>query len=174
MDNFLHSSLPLIITSLIFLIGLVGCFVPIIPGSLLIFGGILLHKLWAAGPTISWVFVIIVGVITLFILVADYLLAYLGAKRFGATWKGGLGAFIGAVAGPFLLSPLLGIGILLGIIIGPILGAIIGELWGGNHLQGAAKAGFGTIVGGMASLIMKLVLSFFMISYFYLVIFKFL
>jgi hypothetical protein len=57
----------------------------------------------------------------------------------GATWKGLLGAILGALVGLFLGLP--------GIILGPFVGAVGFEMLGGRDFPEAARAGAGAIIG---------------------------
>lgn len=90
-------------------------------------------------------------------IVFDVFSSWLGAVKFGATWRGGVGALIGAFVGPMLFSPLGGIfGALLGLLVGPLVGAIVGELLGRRSLLGSARAGWGTLLGALAATAVKL------------------
>lgn len=77
----------------------------------------------------------------------------LGARYFGATWKGMVGAFLGALVGFFVPPPLFWL------IFGPIIGAILGEFMAGRGLVQGSKAGIGTVVGGIAGFALKMGLS---------------
>ena len=50
-------------------------------------------------------------------LVLDFLASVVGAKKLGATWRGMLGAVVGATVGLFFSLP--------GLILGPLLGAFL-------------------------------------------------
>lgn len=152
--------LPCIFISTIFLIGFLGAFLPVIPASILVWAGIVIHKFWAGDFSISWNFLILATLLTIFAQILDFACTYWGARRFGASWKGILGAFVGLFAGFFIPFP--------GLILGPVLGAIIGELLGGQTLRSASKAGLGTIVGGFLAFVIKLAIVCFMIAGFYL------
>ena len=81
------------------LIGAIGSFLPIIPGPLMGFLGILVFKLCVPSIDLSWwtvaIFAVLAGVAQL----VDLLFSWVGAKKFGATWKGALGAILGAIVG---------------------------------------------------------------------------
>lgn len=147
---------------LLFLVGLLGTFVPILPGLPLIWLGILLDKVVSGADSVSWAIVAITAAITIVAQALDYLLSYWGVKRFGGTWRGGVGALIGLVAGFFLPPPLLWI------IIAPIVGAIAGELVGGSTFKTAGKAGVGTLIGGIFSFVLKIGLGMTMIGLFFM------
>jgi uncharacterized protein YqgC (DUF456 family) len=71
----------------------------------------------------------------------------LGAKKFGATWRGAVGAVFGGVIGLFFSLP--------GIILGPFLGAMLFETVGDKEFKAAAKAGAGAVAGLLLGVIGK-------------------
>ena len=148
------------VTCLIFLIGLGSSLLPVIPGSLIVWSGILLHRLWMGEDSVSWTIVLLTGFVTLIGQLADFVLGLWGARRFGATWKGALGAFIGAFIGFFLPPPLFWL------IVGPIIGAVVGELAAGRSFRDGGKAGIGTILGGILAFAFKFGLSVCVIAVF--------
>ena len=153
----------LAVTSLIFLIGLVGSLLPVVPGSLIVWFGVVVHRVWM-GPedSVTWKIVIITGVIMLVGQLADFFMGIWGARKFGATWKGAVGAFVGALVGFFVPPPLFWL------IVGPIIGAIIGELAAGRSLRDGGKAGIGTVIGGIVAFALKFGLSACVIALFFL------
>lgn len=145
-------SLALTIAILFFLAGLAGAVLPILPGTLLAWLGIVVHKLMLGPASVSWTFVIVGLGVVILSYAADALFTWWGARRFGATWKGALGAVIGGIVGMLFFN-------LPGIILGPIIGAVAVE-WVNlrNHRQ-ALRAGWGTFIGGVVSMIVKLALT---------------
>ena len=158
MSSIEHTALG--VTSIIFLIGLCGSLLPVIPGSLIVWSGILLHRLWLGEDSVSWMIVLLTGLLTLIGQLADLVLGLWGARRFGASWKGALGALIGACVGFFLPPPLLWL------IVGPVIGAVAGELVAGRSLRDGGKAGIGTIVGGILAFALKFGISVCVIAVF--------
>ena len=150
------------LVSLIFLIGLASSLLPVVPGSLIVWSGILIHKLWMGDASVTWKIVILTGVITLIGQLADFVMGVWGARKFGATWKGAVGALLGAFIGFFLPPPLLWL------IVGPVTGAIIGELIAGRTFKAGSKAGFGTMIGGIIAFALKFGLSISVVVLFYL------
>ena len=59
----------------------------------------------------------------------------------------------------------------IGLIIGPFLGAFIGELTGGKETESALKAGFGSFIGFLTGVVLKLVVTGIMAYYFFVSIF---
>jgi uncharacterized protein YqgC (DUF456 family) len=149
-------------TSLIFLIGLATSLLPVVPGSLIVWSGILIHKLWMGEASVTWNIVILTGLITLGGQLADFAMGVWGARKFGASWKGVVGALLGALIG-LLLPPQL-----FWLIVGPVVGAIIGELIAGRSLKCGSKAGFGTVLGGIVAFALKFGLSLCVIGTFFI------
>jgi len=158
----------LLVSSLFIVVGLVGTLLPVIPGVVVTWVGILIFKLWEPAA-VSWTLVLVCAGLAIFAQILDFLASYYGARHFGATWRGGVGALIGAILGPFLLGALLTpIG---GLIVGPIVGAVVGELSAGRTARESGRAGLGTIVGGLVAAILKLAIAVFMAGWFYMAVF---
>ncbi len=130
-------------------------FLPVLPGSLIVWLGMLIHWLWVPSESVSQWFLVFSFVAVIATLILDFLCSMWGAKLFGASWRGGVGALIGGVLGPILMSFVPGVGTLFGLLVGPIIGAVIGELWAGSTFRKSSKAGVGTIVGGVIAFIVK-------------------
>jgi uncharacterized protein len=147
-----------LIASLLILIGIIGSFLPAVPGVLLIFGGMLLGA-WTDGfRRVGWVTLAILGVLTALALLGDLLGSLIGAKRAGASRTALLGAALGCLVGIFF-----GIA---GALLGPFVGAIVGELLSRRHLGQATRVAAGTWIGLALSLIFRLVVVFTMLAVF--------
>ena len=154
------------ICSVIFILGLLGSLLPITPGTLIVWVGVITHRLWI-GPedSVTWKIVIIAGVLMLIGQVAEFVLSAWGARKFGASWKGAVGALIGAFIGFFIPPPLFWL------ILGPILGAVVGELAAGRSFQAGGKAGIGTVIGSILAFALYLGISVCVIALFFLDLF---
>lgn len=135
----------LIVLAFIFLvIGLIGSFVPIIPGVLLAWLGLFV-AFFSASCTISvWTLVI-----TLFLLVivtiSDYVIPVKMVKISGGTQSGKNGAFYGSIAGIFFINPII-------LIFGSFIGAFIGELINDRKdMKKAIKSAFSSFLGFLFS-----------------------
>ena len=149
--------------SVIFILGLLGSLLPIVPGTLIVWVGVITHRLWM-GPedSVTWKIVIIAGLLMLMGQIADFVLGAWGARKFGASWKGTVGAFIGAFIGFFIPPPLLWL------VLGPIMGAVVGELAAGRTLQDGSKAGIGTVIGGILAFALNFGISLTVIALFFI------
>jgi len=154
MDTFL------IISGIILLLaGLAGCLLPALPGPPLSYVALLLLHLTKTHQ-FSTKFLVIWLVITALVVVLDYLVPVWGAKKFGASKRGVWGSIIGLILGLFILPPF-------GIILGPFIGAVVGEMTAGKENSLALKAGFGSFMGFMAGMLLKLVASGLMTWFFF-------
>lgn len=144
------------LTILLMVVGLAGTVLPLIPGSILIFGGALLNFLTL--ESIGWTTLIALAVLMILTQALDILSGSLGAKWFGATRWGAIGGILGAIIGLFFG--------LIGIFVGPLIGALLGELLGGKGLLPAGKSSWGTVVGTTAGIVGKLALGLMMVLWF--------
>lgn len=146
------------LTLIVMLIGLIGSIVPVLPGTPVVLIAAACHRLYFGEASISNLFLIVLVLLTILSLVLDFVASTLGAKKFGATWRGMTGAVIGGVIGLFFNIP--------GIILGPFLGAMILEMTGGKEFKIAAKAGAGAVIGLLLGVIGKFAICVMMIGLF--------
>lgn len=147
-----------LIAGLVMLVGLIGTFVPGIPGAPLILAAAVGHKIYFGDKSASYLALALLVMLTLLSLLLDFLGSVLGAKKMGATWRGVLGASIGALVGIFFSLP--------GLIIGPIVGAIAFEMAGGRAWKESAQAGAGALLGLVLGALGKIVCCVIMIAVF--------
>lgn len=145
---------------LFFGVGLVGCILPIVPGPVIVWSGMVTHKLWVLDSSASCGLILVAGVFVGLTFLLDYVLALLGAKKFGASRAGAIGAIAGGFIG-FIIPPFL-----IWLIIGPFVGALIGELINGETLQRASRVGWGSFLGTIAAYVSKLTICFLVIGFF--------
>jgi uncharacterized protein YqgC (DUF456 family) len=147
----------LVLGILFMIIGIIGCLVPVLPGPPLSFLGLIFLHLTRFGQFSSSI-LIILGSISVIVTIFDYIVPVWGTKKFGGSKYGTKGAIVGLIVG-FFLGPL-------GIVLGPLIGAFIGEMIFKDDLDYAFKAGFGSLLGFLASIGLKLAASFVMTFYF--------
>lgn len=130
-------------------ISALGAFLPIIPGPTLGFVAILGFKLIFPDSLFSWNAVFLCALIAAAAQVLDFAFSWIGAKKMGASWRGALGAVLGAIVGIFIPPPIVWI------FIAPFFGAVLFELLGGANLKLATKAGLGAFLGAIGASIFK-------------------
>ena len=143
--------LLIIISAVLIISGIIGSFMPILPGPLTSWFGLFILNL-ISSVEIDSALLIITFIIAATIFILDSLIPIYGSKYFGATKYGIIGASIGLVIG--IITP-----IPFGILIGPILGALIGELLFNNDLKKSIKSSIGVLIGFVASSFIKFVTS---------------
>jgi uncharacterized protein YqgC (DUF456 family) len=132
------------------LLGIAGSFLPVIPGPLTSWIGLLILN-FSSAVTISTDFLIISFSIALFIFLLDIFIPIVGAKKFGGGKGGTYGASIGLVMGILFLGPF-------GILIGPFLGAFFGELIvNKTNKKGALNVAFGSLIGFLSGVFLKFI-----------------
>ena len=157
MDAFL-----ILIGGILIIGGIAGSVLPVLPGPLIGWFGLLLLHLSNTVPmnyyTLGITFVVAVAIFVL-----DYFIPAMGAKRFGGSKKGATGATVGLLIG--LVAP-----IPLGFVLGAFVGAFIGELMHQHDdLRRALRSATGSFLGFLTSVGMKLLVSFvFLALYIYL------
>ncbi|WP_394747480.1 DUF456 domain-containing protein [Spongiimicrobium salis] len=134
-------------------IGVLGSFLPVLPGPPISWIGLLLLYLTTAVPT-DWVFLGITLGIALIVFALDYIIPAIGTKKFGGTKAGMIGTTIGLIIA--LVFPVLGI---FGIVVWPFVGALIGELINKADQKTALKAAFGSLVGFLTGTFLKFVVT---------------
>jgi len=150
----------LIIGFLFMLVGILGSFLPVLPGPPISWIGLLLLYLTNAVPDNWWVLGITL-VVALIILALDYIIPAIGTKKFGGTKAGMIGTTIGLLVALFF--PILGP---LGIIIWPFAGALIGELLNKADKKTATKAAFGSFLGFLTGTFLKFMVAIVYLGFF--------
>lgn len=147
MDIFLS-----IVALLLALVGIIGCFVPVIPGPIVSYVG-LLCLCFSSYSHVSTAALCLWLVATAAVTAADYFLPAYMARRFGGSRAGAIGATIGAIMGLFFYPPLM-------IILGPFVGALIGELIHDHRqIRKALLVGLGSFISFLIGTGIKLILS---------------
>ncbi len=133
------------------ILGILGSFLPVLPGPLTGWIGLLVLHFSEAVP-MNWWFLGPWLAVALVIFVLDYIIPAIGTKKFGGSRAGMIGTSIGLVVG--IIAP-----IPFGIIIGPFAGAFIGEMIHQNNSKKATKAAFGSFLGFLTGAFLKFVVA---------------
>ena len=64
-----------------FMTGLIGCILPVVPGPVIIWTGMVIHKIWVPESSAHWTLILVAGVFVGFTSLLDYILTILGAKK---------------------------------------------------------------------------------------------
>jgi uncharacterized protein YqgC (DUF456 family) len=138
--------------------GLVGLALPVLPGSPLLFAGLLVAAWSEHFAYVGAGMLTVLGVMAALIFIVDFIMSALGAKHFGASRRAVLGAMAGGVVGLFAGLP--------GVLLGPFVGAVLGEFSARRSLREASRAGLGATLGLFLGLAVKYGLAFSMLGLF--------
>ncbi len=147
MDIFL-----LIVGFLLAITGIIGSILPVLPGPILGWFGLVLLYLTKIVP-INYTLLGITLVVSIIVLALDYIIPSVGTKKFGGTKFGVIGTTIGLILGMFFFPPI-------GLIIGPFVGAFIGEMiYDSKDPKKALKASYGSFIGFLTGTLLKVVVA---------------
>lgn len=149
-----------VIGTVLVLVGLAGTFLPVLPGVPFVFAGLAIAAYAGNFADVSRVTILVLGLMTIFAVLIDFLAASLGAKRAGASRWAVIGAAVGTLIGIFM-GPF-------GLLFGSFAGAVTGELIATQNAPHAARAGFAAWVGLLIGTLFKLALAFSMVGIFVL------
>lgn len=142
------------------IVGMAGTVLPALPGTPLIYAGLLLAA-WGDGfAYVSGWTMAFLGLLTVLAFAIDLISGSIGAKKTGASREAVIGAAVGAVVGIFFGF--------VGVFVGPFIGAVIGEYLVRRNLGQAGVVGIGTWIGLVLGIAAKLMLAFSMVGIFVL------
>lgn len=147
-----------IVVVLLVVSGFVGLLLPILPGIVFIFSGLLLAAWIDDFSRVSQTTMIVIGIISLLAWVIDFFASYLTAKKAKASKLALYGTLIGAIVGI--------LGGVIGLIIGPVIGAVIGEFIARRNTNDATRVGIAAGLGFVVALAVKLVLAIIIVAIF--------
>lgn len=139
-------------------LGLAGTVLPVLPGTLLVWAGIVLGAWIDDFARISMTTLAVITVLAVLAWALDYAAGWMGAQRAGASKQALVGAAVGTVLGLFMGF--------VGVLFMPLVGAALGEFLARKDHGRAAKVGVATWVGIVVGLVAKVVISFIMVGIF--------
>jgi uncharacterized protein len=154
----LEITLLWILCAALIVAGLAGTVLPVLPGTVLVWGGIVLGAWIDDFQRVGTTTLVVVTVLAALAWVLDYVAGLLGARKAGASRQALLGAAIGTVVGLFM-------GVV-GVLFMPLVGAALGEYLAQKDQTRAVRVGVATWLGIMLGLLAKVVLAFIMVGLF--------
>lgn len=130
------------------LVGVLGSFMPVLPGLPISWVGLLLVHLTSVVP-MNYSYLVIWLVVAIVVLVLDYVIPAMGTKKYGGSKYGVWGTTIGLLVGMFFPP--------FGFIVGPFLGAYVGEMIHQKDSKIASRAAWGSFMGFLTSTFMKFI-----------------
>jgi hypothetical protein len=147
-----------LVVGALLLLGLVGTFVPFLPGTPLIFLGALVHGFATGWTPVGPGRLAILGLLAGLAYLLHYAAGALGARQVGGSAWAVVGALIGGVVGMFFGIP--------GLLLGPPIGAIAGELVKTGEVRASVRSGLAAFVGMVAGAIANFAIALVMIALF--------
>ena len=135
-----------ILAGLLLVIGFIGCVVPVLPGPIIGYFGLLALVPTEKCP--STLVLVAMGLLVAAVTIADYVVPAIGARKFDCSRLGTVGCFVGTLVGLFFVPA--------GILLGPFLGAFLGELIARKPVGAALKGGFGAFLGFLSGVFLKI------------------
>ncbi|MGG1661283.1 DUF456 domain-containing protein [Brevibacillus sp. NRS-1366] len=153
-----------IIVVALFALSIAGIFMPVLPDTILLWGGFLLYHFVIAEPGAGLPASFWWGMAVLSILLygADLLTNMYFVKKYGGSKWSSVAAAVGIFLGIFLFPPF-------GMLILPFVLVVLVELLAQKQpIEKAVKAGFGSLIGFLGSAVVKVVLQVTMIIWFFI------
>ena len=117
----MDTTLIQLISIVLLILGILGTFIPVLPGLLLSLCGLLIYK-FGTDATLDMVYIWIFVFLTAVSVVLNYVIPARTNRKYGGTRWGSVGSVIGTLAGMFFIP------VPFGFLIGMFLGVFIGEL----------------------------------------------
>jgi len=154
----------IIFSIFILIIGVLGTIIPGLPGLPLMWVVYAVYGSLTGWEDITLKTTVIFLIVTVIAYIFDYTAGVMGAKKYGASKAGIIGAIVGLIIGIVFFN-------IIGLILGPIIGAITGELIKGKETDQAIMAGWGTFIGFLASTVVRFSIAVIYFVYFIIQLF---
>jgi hypothetical protein len=137
----------IILAGLCIIVGLIGAFLPILPGLPFSYLGLFILHITGVAP-FSTSFLVIWAILIIAIMVLENALPAYTTKKFGGSSYGMAGSIIGTLAGIFFFPPI-------GFFLGSLVGAFLGEILYKQDTRLALKAAWGSFIGFLTGTMIK-------------------
>lgn len=127
-----------------------------IPGNFIVFLNTFLYGAITNFDHLSFSFFLIIFIAAVLIELLEYLIIVFGARKYGASKLGVIGAIIGGIGGSisgFFFSPV--VGAIIGGLFGVMIGTMTVELLRGKQIREALYATYGALLGRVGGLSVK-------------------
>ena len=127
----------------------VGLIVPVLPDVPFLLAGFLIYDFLLPGKDLGWFFWSSVVILMISLFVIDYMASGWIAKKYGGSNWSMIASILGILIFPFIMGPI-------GLIVGPFILVVVVELTQNKTIKEAFKVGFGTLIGFLGSILVKL------------------
>lgn len=153
-----------ILAGLLIFVGLLGSFLPILPGPPLSFVGLLLYAYAKGFSEVGTTPLIIFAVLTILSIILDFFAPVIASKRNKPSRIGTTGVIAGSILGIFLGGPF-------GILIGALAGGFLGEYLATRDANASFKITVNVLVGFLVGTLFRLAVSLAIAIYFVILLF---
>jgi uncharacterized protein YqgC (DUF456 family) len=143
----------------LFALSFAGIVFPIIPSVVVLWGGFLVYQFLIESGGISVFFWVSMGLLTVLLLVSDFIANSYFVKKYGGSKWGERMAAIGLIVGSFIFPPF-------GILIVPFIAVLVTELLQKRTGKEAFLVGFGSLLGFLGGSFAKVIIQTVMIIWF--------
>jgi hypothetical protein len=154
-----RTTLALVVSMGLVLVGLIGTVVPGIPGTLLIFLGALVYAIVERFQAVGWPTLVVLGLLTVASTAADWFATSVGARLGGASGWSIVGGIAGGLVGVLVFS-------LPGAILGALAGVLAVEILRAKDWRKALKASGGWAAGWIVNTIFQVTIGLVMAAIF--------
>jgi uncharacterized protein YqgC (DUF456 family) len=154
------------VTLLAMIIGLVGVFVPVVPGVALIWIAALLYAIAEQFATIDAPTFVVLTVLAAIGVTTDLWTSPVGARVGGASLPAILVAIVTGAIGALIGLLFFGVGVVPGGLLGALLGIVLMEWRMGKNWEEASKAAGGWLIGCLLSTFFQAIIAILMIVIF--------
>ena len=133
------------------LIGLIGAFLPVIPGLPFSYAGLWILQLSGAAQ-FSTFFLVTWGIVIVVVLLLENVIPAYTTKKYGGTVYGVTGSTIGMILGMLFFPPL-------GFFLGTLVGAFLGEMIYKQDVNIAFKSAWGSFIGFLTGTMIKVTIA---------------
>ena len=153
----------LFVAVIIMLAGLVGAVLPVIPGPPIVWLGAFLYARQTGYQDVGVFTLVVLGALAVVGGTSDWWLAYLGARKGGASIWATLASIVGGIIGFFVIP-------FAGIIIGSLAGVVLVEYLRHRDWQRVMRAGRGYLAGWLLAAVVEVAICVLMIGLFFLAV----
>lgn len=136
----MDDTLIYLLSIVLLVLGILGTFLPVLPGLVLSLAGLLIYK-HGTDADLSMIYIWAFVILTLLSVVLNYVIPAKTNQKYGGTRWGSIGSVIGMLVGVFLPIPL-------GFLVGMFAGVFIGEMMhDSKDVQKALRSTKGAFIG---------------------------
>lgn len=151
---------------ILFILSIVGIFVPIIPAVVLIWLGFILYHFFIDADQLNFLFWIIMIVFTIILVVSDIITNRYFVDKFGGSKESQWAAILGVILGAFIYPPF-------GLIIVPFIFVFGIEMFQHRTAKQASLIAVGALAGFLSGVVAKFLIQAMMIVWFFITVFVF-